>query len=169
MLEGAAYRHLDALLDHEAHLGTVDLRVRVGSDGELRTFQIVSVRENRDNPFHASPIGRWLARIGLFLRGYRMNGGEVVERIFDDVFTGLEDRVSPSPPAPRRHGALPRQPRLPQSARWRAASRSASPRSSIRGGDARAEIAGLFNPLLLDDKTTPVPCDLRSDHADSVA
>src|SRR5689334_17677326 len=78
------------MLDHEGHLSTVDLRVRVGSDGELRTFQIVSVRENKDNPFHSSPLGRWLAKVALILRGYRMNGGEVLERLFDDLFTGLE-------------------------------------------------------------------------------
>ncbi len=90
VLESEAYQRLDALLDHEEHLGTVDLRVRVGADGELRTFQIVAVRENSQNPFHSSPLGRLWARIRLLLRGYRMNGGEVLERLFDDVFTGLE-------------------------------------------------------------------------------
>src|SRR5262249_19094778 len=88
--ESEAYGRLDALLDHEEHLGTVDLRVRVGADGELRSFQIVAVRENSQNPFHRSPLGRWWARIRLVFRGYRMNGGEVLERLFDDVFTGLE-------------------------------------------------------------------------------
>src|SRR5262249_6479055 len=60
VVESEGYRRLGALLDHEAHMGTVDVRMRVGSDGEVRTFQIVSVRENRENPFHASPLGRVL-------------------------------------------------------------------------------------------------------------
>ncbi len=92
--ESVAFQRLDGLLEHEQHLGTVDLSVRVGSDGEIRSFQIVSIRENRDNPFHTSAIGRWIARFRMFLRGYRVEGGEITERIFDDVFTGLEDSLA---------------------------------------------------------------------------
>jgi DNA mismatch repair protein MutS2 len=167
-----AYRRLDALLDHEEHLGTVDVRVRVGSDGELRTFQIVSVRENEGNPFHSSPVGRWLAKIRLFLRGYRMNGGEVVERLFDDVFTGLEESI-----------ALLFQ--LLGDMEFYLASLGFRDLSLAKGlavcfpefiepgraGDRQGpgmDLCGLFNPLLLGDKTAPIPCDLRTSDADSV-
>lgn len=167
---GPAYRRLDAVLDHEAHLGTVDVRVRIGSDGELRTFQIVAVRENKENPFHASPIGRWIARLRLFLRGYRMNGGEVVERIFDDVFTGLEGNIALLfqllgdmelylaglcfRDRARAKGLDVCFPEL-----------DAEP---SRGGHAGMDVKGLFNPLLLAEKTTPVPCDLKTTQAGSV-
>jgi DNA mismatch repair protein MutS2 len=167
-----AYRRLDALLDHEEHLGTVDLRVRVGSDGELRTFQIVGVRENEGNPFHSSPLGRWLAKIRLFLRGYRMNGGEVVERLFDDVFTGLEESI-----------ALLFQ--LLGDMEFYLAGLGFRDLSQAKGlavcfpefiepgqRDDRQgpgmDLSGLFNPLLLGDKTPPIPCDLRTSDADSV-
>lgn len=153
------YERLDALLDHEANLGTVDLRVGVGSDGEMRTFQIVAVHENKANPFHASPIGRWLAKIALFLRGYRMTGGEVTERLFDDVFAGLEEET-----------AILFQ--LLGDMEVHLAALGFRDRALAKGlavcfpdlvDDATAGMSfrGLFNPLLLTEKTAPVPCDLR--------
>jgi DNA mismatch repair protein MutS2 len=163
-----AWTRLDALLDHEAHLGTVDLRVGVGSDGELRTFQIVAVRENTTNPFHASPLGRWIAKVALFLRGYRMNGGEVLERLFDDVFSGLEEST-----------ALLFQ--LLGDIEFYLAALGLRDRAEAKGlavcfpeiGAAREGAPGmrfraLWNPLLFGDKTTPVPCDLSIERARSV-
>jgi DNA mismatch repair protein MutS2 len=165
---GEGYRRLTALLDHEEHLGTVDLRVRVGADGELRTFQIVAVRENRENPFYASPIGRWIARIRLALRGYRMNGGEVMERLYDDIFTSLEEPI-----------ALSIQ--LLGDVEFYLAALGFRDRALARGlavsfpaftpNDAPATgmaFRGLWNPLLCGDKTTPVPCDLTIAHPGSV-
>lgn len=154
-----AYQRLDALLDHEAHLGTVDLRVRVGSDGELRTFEIVAIRENRENRFHTSPLGRWIARLRLLWRGYRMNGGELIERLFDDVFSGLEESV-----------ALLFQ--LLVDLEFYLAGLGFRDRAEARGLEvcfpdfaeergAGMTFRGLFNPLLLTEKAAPVPCDLR--------
>jgi DNA mismatch repair protein MutS2 len=160
VVEGPAYRRLDALLDHEAHLGTIDLRVRVGSDGELRTFQVVSVRENRANPFYSSAIGRFISRLLLFLRGYRMSGGEVAERLFDDVFTALEGSTI----------ALFQL--LGDMEFYLAAlgfrDMAVSKGLSVcfpdpdGGEDGGMELKRLYNPLLFDGKTTPIPCDIRS-------
>jgi DNA mismatch repair protein MutS2 len=169
--EGETYRRLDAMLDHEGHLSTVDLRVRVGSDGELRMFQIVSVRENKDNPFHSSPLGRWLAKLRLILRGYRMNGGEVIERLFDDLFTGLEVDLALLfqllGDMEFYLGGL--------SLRDRALAKGLSvcfpemiEPGADDGEDRGIEIEALFNPLLLGEKTAPVPCDLRVAQAGSV-
>ncbi|APR79658.1 DNA mismatch repair protein MutS [Minicystis rosea] len=166
VIAGEAYKRLDALLDHEANLGTVDLRVGVGSDGELRTFQIVAVRENTANPFHASPLGRWIAKISLFLRGFRMNGGEVVERLVDDVFSGLEESV-----------AMLFQ--LVGDIELHLAALGFRDRAMAKGlavcfpdlvanGEAGMRFIGLFNPLLIGDKSVPVPCDLRIARAGSV-
>jgi DNA mismatch repair protein MutS2 len=169
--EGEAYRRLDALLDHEEHLGTLDLRVRVGADGELRTFQIVAVRENTQNPFHRSPLGRWWARIRLLFRGYRMNGGEVLERLFDDVFTGLE-------------GSLVLLFQLAGDLEFYLAGLGFREMAEAKGlsvclpelteqtdgtDAAGLRFQGLFNPLLLvGEKTAPIPCDLETAHAGSV-
>jgi DNA mismatch repair protein MutS2 len=208
--EGEAYLRLGALLEHEEHLGTVDLRVRVGADGELRTFQIVAVRENSHNPFYSSPLGRLWARLRLLLRGYRMNGGEVLERLFDDVFTGLEaslalvfqlvgdvelylaalgfrdraeerglavclpDLVEPVPmgaPAPKPlvpMGAPAPKPLVPMGApapKPLVPMGAPAPKPPGEGGMV---FRGIWNPLLLGEKTTPVPCDLSTAEAASV-
>jgi DNA mismatch repair protein MutS2 len=159
---GEAYRTLEALLDHEGHLGTLDLRVRVGSDGEIRMFQIVAVRENQDNPFHTSAIGRFFARLRLLLRGYRMNGGEIVERLFDDVFSGLEaDLVLLFQLLGDMEVYL-----AALGLRARAEANGLSvclPDLGVDDGDAPrdVELTGLFNPLLLGGARAPVPCDVR--------
>jgi DNA mismatch repair protein MutS2 len=166
-----AFRRLEALLDHEEHLGTVDVRVRVGSDGEVRTFQIVKVRENEDNPFHSSPIGRWLAKLRLFLRGYRVSGNEVVERLFDDVFTDLETSIAllfqlmgdmefylaglSFAQAARESGLEVCLPDL-------------TPIGAPERSAVGLRYAALYNPLLLGDKARPVPCDLDLANANSV-
>jgi DNA mismatch repair protein MutS2 len=167
---GEGFRRLDALLDHEAHLGTVDVRVRVGADGEVRTFQIVAVRENHDNRFHASPFGRWLAKIRLLLRGYRMNGMELLERLFDDVFTALEEPIAwlfqllgdmefylaglGFRDRAEQKGLAVCFPEIVDAA-------SEEPRALA--------LRGLFNPLLLSEGVALVPCDLVAAHEASVA
>src|SRR6185369_5939270 len=171
VVEGDTYKRLDAMLDHEGHLSTVDLRVRVGSDGELRTFQIVSVRENKDNPFHASPLGRWLAKLRLILRGYRMNGGEVIERLFDDLFTGLEVDIALLfqllGDMEFYLGGLTLRDRANDKGLSVCFPEMVDP-ASYDGGAAGIDLSALWNPLLLGDKTTPVPCDLRVAQAGSV-
>jgi DNA mismatch repair protein MutS2 len=175
--EGVAYQRLDALLEHEAHLGSIDLRVRVGSDGELRAFQIVAIRENRDNPFHASAIGRWIARLQMFLRGYRVDSGEIAERIFDDVFTGLEESLTlifqllgdmefhlAALGFRDRAEAKGLQVCFPDLV-------EPEPERETEGdrdGGLGMKLAGLFNPLLLAEKRAPVPCDIDVARASSV-
>jgi DNA mismatch repair protein MutS2 len=85
------YRSLSDLLRYEEHLATVSLKVRVGADGRIQAFDIQSVQENQENPFVTSPVRRWLARIELFLRGYKFGEGEIMARLIDAVFEGLED------------------------------------------------------------------------------
>jgi DNA mismatch repair protein MutS2 len=168
VVETEAYRRLDALLDHESHLGTVDVRVRVGSDGELRTFQIVAVQENRENPFYASPLGRWIERLRLFLRGYRMNGGEIAERFYDDVFSGLEESIA------LLFQLLGDMELYLASLGFRDLAEAAGLSVSFpdlapdKETEARLTLEGLWNPLLLGEKRSPVPCDLATLEAGSV-
>ncbi len=166
VVESEAYGRLDALLDHEAHIGTVDLRVRVGADGELRTFQIIAVRENTQNPFHSSPLGRLWARIQLLFRGYRMGGGEVLERLFDDVFTGLE-------------GSLVLLFQLLGDVEVYLAALGFHDLAAAKGlpvclpelgpvGEGTMAFRDLWNPLLLGERGAPIPCDLHTAEPGSV-
>ncbi len=167
--EGVAFQRLDGLLEHEQHLGTVDLSVRVGSDGEIRSFQIVAIRENRDNPFHTSAIGRWIARFRMFLRGYRVEGGEITERIFDDVFTGLEDSLAM---VFQLLGDMEFHLAALGFRDLAAASGLAvcfPELVDVEDGKGKGmRLAQLFNPLLLGEKRAPVPCDIEVARAASV-
>ena len=165
--ETETFQRLAALLDHERHLGTVDLRVQVGTDGTLRTFQIVSLRENATNPFHTSAIARFFSKLRLLLLGYRVTPGEVAERLFDDVFSGLERTVGL---LLQLHGDmefylaglalsdLAREKGLPV----------CLPELVSQEDCKGLAIDRLYNPLLLAGKTRPSPCDLRTSHVDSV-
>jgi DNA mismatch repair protein MutS2 len=167
------YERLAALLDHERHLGTVDLRVQVGSDGALRTFQIVAVRENRKNPFHTSAIWRFFSRLRLLLRGYRVTPGEVAERLLDDVWSGMESVVGMFVQllgdmefylAGLALADMAQDKGLPV-----CLAELVRPGEAGEAGEgAGMEIERLYNPHLLAGKTTPVPCDLRTAHDDAV-
>ncbi len=164
--ESETYERLDALLDHERHLGTVDLRVRVGVDGTLRTFQIVRVRENQDNPLHTSAIARFFSKLRLFLRGYRVTPGEVAERLLDDVFNGMERSVALFVQllgdmefylAGLGLADLARDKGLP------VCLAELSP-----PGETGLTVDRLYNPLLLAGKSKPVPCNLATKNGDAV-
>jgi DNA mismatch repair protein MutS2 len=89
----ASFRRVCELLDYESHRGEVDIRIRLGFDGHVRGFQALERRANRSNAFYSTALGRWLTRLGLFLRGERASPGEILARLADDVFSGLEPRL----------------------------------------------------------------------------
>jgi len=88
-----SYRRVCELLDYEAHRGEVDIRIRLGFDGHVRGFEALERRANKSNPFYSTAFGRWLTRLGMFLRGERSSPHEILSRLADDVFSGLEPRL----------------------------------------------------------------------------
>ena len=91
MLQTEAYRRLCELLEYEERRAELDLRVSVGFDGRIRSFQLLERRENRSNTFYATPIGRLWTQLGLLLDGYRMGPAEILSRLLDSVFSELEE------------------------------------------------------------------------------
>ena len=154
------YRALSDLLHYDARLATVTLKVGVGADGRIRGFELVALNENADNPFVNSPFRRWLAKLELFLRGYRFGEAEVMARLVDAVFSGLEDElvalVQLLGDLEFYLGALGYRDRV------REAGLSVC-LPDLVGPDEPRVLLGLFNPLLLMSGITPVPCDLVSD------
>jgi DNA mismatch repair protein MutS2 len=153
------YERLVALLEHDEHQGALDLRVRVGADGEVRSMEILAVRENDVNPFYKPPWRRFWARLALMFRGYRTTPGEVAERILSEVFSGVERAIALLfqifGDLAVYLGALGFRDRalavglavaLPD---WADASEGLA-------------LRGLFNPLLLVSGTIPVPADVSS-------
>lgn len=160
------YRSLSDLLRYEEHLATVSLRVRVGADGRIQAFDIQSVQENEANPFVTSPMRRWLARIELFFRGYQFGEGEIMARLIDAVFDGLQDDlvtfVQLLVEVEFYLGALGFRDVA------QAAGLAVCLPEFVGSGDART-IQALFNPLLLAHGGKAVPCRLDIDrHASTV-
>lgn len=84
------YRHLVELLDHEGHLATVDVRLRLAQDGRIRGFEILRAAENDKNRHHTGPFRRFFTRIRLLLSGYRVHERELIGRLLTTVFEELE-------------------------------------------------------------------------------
>jgi len=88
-----AYDTLTNLLDHENNRATIELRVKVGYDGELRSFEIVRTGENHENPFYRTRFARLLTRITLWLQGYGFREAELLGRLGNAAFDGIQDCV----------------------------------------------------------------------------
>jgi DNA mismatch repair protein MutS2 len=147
------------LLDHDEHHGSLDLRVRVGADGEVRAMEIVGVRENSSNPFHVGVLRRFFARLLLFFRGWRTTRDEVAERLLSEVFAGVEEPLSL---LFQLMGDI--EPYLASlGLRDRAGAEGlamALPEVAAPGDGMLLE--GLFNPLLLAAGVHPVACTVRA-------
>jgi len=88
-----AYHTLINLLDHESDRATIELRVKVGYDGELRSFQIVRAGENHENPFYRTRFARLLTKLTLWLQGYGFREAELLGRLTNAAFDGVQDCV----------------------------------------------------------------------------
>ncbi|HWZ89250.1 MAG TPA: DNA mismatch repair protein [Polyangiaceae bacterium] len=88
-----AYETLVNLLEHENDRATLELRVKVGYDGELRSFQIVRSHENQENPFYRTRFGRFLTKLTLWIQGYGFREGELLGRLTNAAFDGVQDCV----------------------------------------------------------------------------
>ncbi len=154
------YRSLADLVRYDARLATLSLNVGVGADGRIRGFEIVSIRENNDNPFVSSLWRRWLAKCELFLRGYRFSDGEVMARLIDAVFSGVDRQIVAMIPLlgdlEFYLGALGFRDRA-------AAAGLGVCLPELVAAEAPRRLEGLFNPLLLMGGIAPVPCDLEND------
>jgi DNA mismatch repair protein MutS2 len=154
------YRSLADLLRYDEHLGTVDLKVCVGADGKIRGFVIAALEENKENPFVASPVRRWLAKIELFLRGYSFGDGEVMARLIDAVYSGLEDEVAHfvqlTGDLEFYLGALGFRDRA------EAVGLAVCLPDLVLPTEER-HLAGLFNPLLVAHGVRVTPCEVHTD------
>ena len=163
-----AYRSMTDLLDYDEDFASLRLDIRVGADGRVRKFDITNVRERDDNPFVMGPLQRWLARIELFFRGYRFSEGEVMARLLDAVFEGLEDAVLALLPL---IGELEVYLGALGFADLARASGFSVSLPELRPPDEASPgpraLFGLFNPLLLAHGGKPVPCDLVTDRVES--
>lgn len=153
------YSALADLVEVDARQATVDVRVAVGADGSVNAFEVLAVKERADNAFVNPVWRRWLAKLELFVRGYRFSDGEILARLVDAVVSGLEDELASMV---QLLGDLEF---YLAALGFRDTARAAglevclpefAPPASAR------RLEGLFNPLLLMSGIVPVPATLDS-------
>jgi len=158
------YKSLSDLIRYDERLATMNLKVRIGADGRIRGFDILSIQEDAQNPFVGSPTRRWLAKLELFIRGFKFSDGEIMARLIDAVFDGIQDElmsfVQLAAEIEFYLGALA----FKETAE-RAGLAMALP--EIVPADYPRMLVGLFNPLLLVHGVKPVPCNIAIDRMTS--
>jgi DNA mismatch repair protein MutS2 len=160
------YQALTDLLKCDARQATVDVRVAVGADGSVNGFEVLAVKEQQDNPFVNPVWRRWLAKLELFVRGYRFSDGEILARLVDAVVAGLEDELASMV-------------QLLGDLEFYLGALGFRDEASAAGlavclpefvePSAPRELRRLFNPLLLMSGIVPVPSDLRSERLASTS
>jgi DNA mismatch repair protein MutS2 len=156
---GEPYTALCDLLRCDARLASVDVRVSIAADGSVNGFQVIAVKESQDNPFVNPVWRRWLAKLELFVRGFRFSDGEILARLVDAVVSGLElplvALVQLLGDVEFYLGALGFRDDA-------AAAGLAVCLPELVAPDAPRELYGLFNPLLLMSGIVPVTSDIHS-------
>ncbi len=161
--ESPGFAHLCDLLQYEDRLSNVQFKMRLGSDGTLRRFEVVDVDENRSNRFYQGPLRRLVSKFGLWFRGYRIGESGLLDAWLEEVFNGMVPY-------------LPALLRLFGDQEFYLAGLAFRDQCEQRGlatcfptvvePDAPKDalhLHGLFNPLLFTQGATPVPCNLFGD------
>ncbi|MDJ0765668.1 MAG: DNA mismatch repair protein [Myxococcota bacterium] len=161
------YKTLAEFLDYEDNLAQVQLHLRVGADGAVRAFRIVSIKENKKNRFFDSPLSRFIARMRLLFRGYGTSNDELIARWVDAVFNGVRDMLS--------HFL-----QLIGDMEFYLAALAFRDLCLSKGltvcfpdfldsdSESGREVASLFNPLLLNQEQPPVPCRIGTTCSDAI-
>jgi DNA mismatch repair protein MutS2 len=163
--EGEPYRSLDDFLRYDEQLATLTLTVRVGADGRIRGFHVLQIEQNEANPFVTSPIRKWLSKLELYVRGYHFSDGEVMARLIDAVFDGVQDDVA-------RFVQLLGDIEFHLGVQgFRDMSKEAGLAvclPDLESTSTPRKVEALFNPLLLVHGIKPVPCTLEADRHDMI-
>jgi DNA mismatch repair protein MutS2 len=159
----AGFQQLAALLRYENERAYADLTLQLGADGTVRGLSLREVREDLVSRYHVSAARQWLERAWLWLKGYRITDGEVVDRYLDQVFEGIRPFL---PPLMQLIGDL----ELYLSGlalRDGCASKGLSvcfpefiDESAARHAGPDIQLDGLFNPLLLALPGVPITCSV---------
>jgi DNA mismatch repair protein MutS2 len=159
------YKRLTELLEYEGHHATVDLRVRLGMQGNVRAFEVVNYQENVDSALHTSWLKEIWNRLRMMLRGYRVTQHEMLSRLLDQTFEDVKSDVLPLfqllgdmefylaglgfIDMAHKAGLKPTFPQL------------------VSRDDGVLSLRGLYNPFLLADGVDVRPCDVSAE-ADAI-
>ncbi len=89
----SGWERMTQMVDLEGNLAAVDVRLQLGSDGTVRGFGIVAVRDRGGADLLPGPFTRLMQRISSWLRGHRYGESEVVVRLLDEVFSPFAEDI----------------------------------------------------------------------------
>lgn len=163
-----AWSSLVELIDAEGNLATVDVRLQLGSDGTIRGFGVLAIRE-RDSSILPGPVVRFWQRIASFLRGYRYGESEVVLRLLEEVFAPLAEDVVALLALTGSLEVYLASLGFRDLARSKGLEVSLAELVPARSPEARGRaLRGLFNPLLFLQDVTPIACDVPLERPDAL-
>lgn len=148
------FQRLVDLLEHDHQRAMVNLEIRLGGDGRVRELAVRRMEEATQNRFHRGPIGRFLTKLSMWARGYRFADEELIDRWIDAVYADFSELL---PGFLKLIGEL----ELYLTAlafREKAREKGLDVCLPVLGEGEKLE--GLFNPLLLAQGVTPIPCDV---------
>lgn len=153
------YTRLGQLLAYEQGQAELDFRVHMGADGSIRGFDTLAIRDNSHNDFHSAWFVRLWMTLRLMLRGYRCTPGELLNRFVDELFSAFELELIEV-----LQLTLDLEFYLAglgfRDAMNRAGLEVCLPEFSQTG---ERRLRSVFNPLLVEDERTIVPCDVARD------
>lgn len=155
-----AHARLSDLLHYERERAHADLSVQLSADGTVRDLRVHALRENHESRYHTPLVLRWLGRIWLSLKGYRITEGEVLDRWLDQIFEGLLEYL---PALVQLSGDLDvLLSGLAFAESCRAHAMPVCFPVFVGSGEAE-QLEGLYNPLLFALGVKPVPSTLELD------
>jgi len=159
--QSEGWARLVELLDYENDMAKVDVRMQVGADGRVRHFTIIHLEESEDNRFYATPLGRFITRVTMWWRGYRLEGAEMVSRWLDLVFQGVSHFL---PAFFQLLGHM--EVHLSQLAfRDRCRAKGLDVCFAELTEEGGRHVEGLFNPILFKQGVTPIPCRIEEEES----
>ncbi len=160
VVSSEAYQQLSRVLEFEADVGTVDVRLRIGIDGTVRSLALTELHENVDSPFHTNWLSRAWARLRLLIRGYKFSDQEILSRLLYQAFEGIKEFV---PPLIQLIGDIEfylAALGLQDMAKARGLQVSCP---ELTDASVPVELKQVWNPFLLADGIDVVPCDIRAE------
>ena len=152
------YTALSHFADHEGRLSSVQLQFQVGLDGSVRSLKILGLSSDRENPLYQSPPMRLWNALRLWLRGAKAGHRELVTRLVQSVFDGIDADLAHMLPLIGHLefylGALAFVDRCAAKGL-----KTSFPR--FVSADQPRALRGLFNPLLLSLPSAPVVCEIE--------
>lgn len=157
------YMRLEKILELDDGNASLEARLQIGYEGQLRHFEIVRISEQTLNPFYASRWGRVFRKLVLLWRGFRFSDSEVLNCFVDEVFAGVASDLT------WLFQLLADMEFYLAALRFRQLAHAHDlevclPELSVPepfGAARPRELLGLFNPLLLETRGRPVPCTMR--------